>query len=45
MALAIVFFVMGSSGYVHVPPTESPMVRVVKVVNAAMQNRCKTGEG
>ena len=39
MLLAIVVFVMGSSVYVHVLPTESPMVRVVKVVYAAMQNR------
>lgn len=39
MLLAILFFVMGSPGYVHVPPTESPMIRVVKVVHAAIQNR------
>ena len=39
MLLAIIFFVMGSSGYVHVPPTESPMMRVAKVVYAAVQNR------
>ena len=39
MLLAIIFFVKGSGGYVHVPPTESPMVRVFKVVRAAMHNR------
>jgi hypothetical protein len=40
MLLAILFFVMGSSGYVHVQPTESPMMRVVYVVYAAILNRC-----
>ncbi|GAX73014.1 hypothetical protein CEUSTIGMA_g466.t1 [Chlamydomonas eustigma] len=41
MLLAIMFFVSGSSVYVHVLPTESPMVRVYKVVRAAMFNRWK----
>jgi peptide/histidine transporter 3/4 len=39
MLLAIVVFMMGSPVYVHVLPTESPMVRVVKVVAAAMRNK------
>lgn len=39
MALALLLFLAGSSRYRHIPATESPMARVVKVVWAALQNR------
>lgn len=38
MVLAIVLFVAGAKNYTHVPPTESPVERVVKVVKAAIRN-------
>lgn len=39
MLLAIIFFLSGKKSYVHVQPTESPMVRVYKVCAAAIANR------
>lgn len=39
MLLAIFFFVSGNKRYVHVQPTESPMVRVYRVCAAAIANR------
>jgi peptide/histidine transporter 3/4 len=39
MLLAIFFFVSGNKKYVHVQPTESPMVRVYRVCSAAIANR------
>ncbi|KAL3151753.1 hypothetical protein ABBQ38_012730 [Trebouxia sp. C0009 RCD-2024] len=41
MLLAVVTFVAGSSKYVHVEPTESPMSRVVKVLWVASRARGK----
>jgi dipeptide/tripeptide permease len=40
MASAVLLFLAGSANYRHVAPTESPMARVVKVVAAALKNRC-----
>jgi dipeptide/tripeptide permease len=40
MASAVLLFLAGSANYRHVMPTESPMARVVKVVAAALKNRC-----
>ncbi|DBA89647.1 hypothetical protein WJX79_009961 [Trebouxia sp. C0005] len=41
MLLAVVTFVAGSSKYVHVEPTESPMTRVVKVLWTASRAQGK----
>ncbi|KAG1666566.1 hypothetical protein FOA52_000533 [Chlamydomonas sp. UWO 241] len=41
MLAAICVFTAGSPVYVHVPPTESPVMRVGKVVYAALHNRWK----
>mmetsp|Transcript_42146 Transcript_42146/g.126167 ORF Transcript_42146/g.126167 Transcript_42146/m.126167 type:complete len:627 (+) Transcript_42146:727-2607(+) len=39
MLLAICIFLAGRSVYVHVPPTESPVLRVIRVIGAALKNR------
>lgn len=39
MAMAILLFWAGRNGYKHVVPVGSPMVRVYRVVSAAIRNR------
>lgn len=41
MALAILLFWAGRGGYRHVPPTESPMTRVVKVGGGLQSGFCE----
>uniref|UniRef100_A0A7R9VQN8 Uncharacterized protein n=1 Tax=Chlamydomonas euryale TaxID=1486919 RepID=A0A7R9VQN8_9CHLO len=41
MVASIIVFWMGRRVYVHVLPTESPMVRVYNVVSAALRNKMK----